>query len=793
MDRRSMLVAVVFATFALLAPYASAKVAPPPAPMGGFVDSILWVQQPSPAQALSDLDSGAMDLYTGAFTGSATLAALRADANLKPVDAHGRQYDLWVNPVAISDPSQFNPFTLQPVRRALNYLIDRDAINSNFFYGQGVPHAALWNLRHPEPARDPFYFADLERAYAFDPDRARGMIATAMTGAGATFDGTWKWQGNPIVIRLIQRIEDVRFNIAQYVATQLQSAGFTVELVPMSVGQAFEVVYFGPPDTGSWMVYTESFQQPWVTTWPDEWLADFHTGFSGETVWFFYSAPPELQDVATRLLFAQYSTLAERRSLIETGTRLAIEDSVRVWLVDSGTYAASNRVSAFVHDSANGLASPFTPRTARFATPGGTLRIGQAFQLTQAYQPWRGFGDGQGSDALIGNTFMDMGVLPQPHTGEFVPMRAAFAATTAGPSGTLLVPSDAIAYDASSNSWTSVAAGTTSLSKVTFDYTFGNWHHGVAITMDDVLAQVALIARRHHGDIASHDPFAASFRDFQFENLFRGLRVLDPDTLEVYVDLWSLNPSVIADVADVWPKVPWEVAELAMATVLRDQTRVSPNAAFGSGLTWLDLSRGNSLGFMDQALSDGTITTSGPGVTRPPGFFGFIDQTEAEGRWAAIVSWRASRDHYFPSNGPYALQFADVNAHQVLLDRSASYPFRADRWDALIGPPIVKLVIKPTDDINPGDSAVVKLTTSVGGKPRNDAILQYRIVRESDRAVVDEGVPTSGGDGRWRIELSSSFTATLSPGRYIVEVAASTPAAPYVVFQSRTFTIETDE
>jgi peptide/nickel transport system substrate-binding protein len=783
-------VAVILATVALLVPAISVSAAPPLAPAGGFVDSILFYEQRSSAQALSDLNSSAMDIYTGVFTNSADLGALRANPNLRPVEAYGRDYDLWVNPVAISNPNQFNPFTLQPVRRALNFLLDRDAINSNFFGRQGLPHAAIWHSWHPETARHPFFFADIERAYGFDPVRARSMIATAMIGAGATFNGTWRWQGNPIVVRLIQRIEDIRFDLARYVATQLESAGFAVELVPMSAGQAFGIVYFGPPDTGSWMVYTEGFQQPWVTAWPDEWLAGFHTFWSGETVWDRHSAPPALQDLATRLLFTQYNSLDERRALIETGVPLAIEDSVRVWLISSGTYAASNRVSTFVHDSANGLASPFTPRTARFATPGGTLRIGQTIQLTQAYQPWRGFAGGQGPDGLIGNTFMDLGILPQPHTGESVSIRAAYSVTTAGPFGTFPVPSDAMTYATSSNTWTTVPSGTTARSKVTFDYTFGNWHHGVPITMADVLAQVALIARRDHGDIASHDRFATSAHDGRFQALFRGLRVLDPHTLEVYLDDGSLIPSVSADIANVWPQVPWEVAELAMATVLRDKTRISLSSAIRSGLLWLDLSRGPSLGLMDQALSDGTVNRAGPGVTRPPGFSGLIGQAEAEARWAALATWRTSRGHYFPSNGPYALRSADVVTRQVLLDRAPSYPFPADRWDALIGPPIVELAIERPDDINPGDAASVTLRTSVGGEPRDDALVQYRIVRASDHVVVAQGVPTFVGGGRWRIDLSSAFTASLSPGRYIVEVAASTPAAPYVVIESRKFTIE---
>src|SRR5256885_3537019 len=151
-----------------------------------------------------------MDLYTGVFARSADLAALRANPNLRPVEAYGRDYDLWVNPVAISDPSQFNPFSLQPVRQALNYLLDRNAINADFFDGQGVPHAALWHSRQPEPARHPFFFADLERAYGFDPERARSIIGSAMTEAGGTVYGNSRWARKPGAVTLLPPLADGR-------------------------------------------------------------------------------------------------------------------------------------------------------------------------------------------------------------------------------------------------------------------------------------------------------------------------------------------------------------------------------------------------------------------------------------------------------------------------------------------------------------------------------------------------------------------------------------------------------
>src|SRR5213076_2593331 len=105
---------------------------------------------------------------------------------------------------------------------------------------------------------------------------------------------------------------------------------------------------------------------------------------------------------------------------------------------------------------------------------------------------------------------------------------------------------------------------------------------------------------------------------------------VDSDTLEVYVDFWHPDPSFIAAAADVWPRTPWEVGELAMLTTLHDHTRVSEATASIDGLDVIDLTKGNTVGFMDNEIASGNVTTSGPGVTRPAGFSGLISQADAE-------------------------------------------------------------------------------------------------------------------------------------------------------------------
>src|SRR5439155_1719599 len=258
-------------------------------------------------------------------------------------------------------------------------------INAQIFAGYGFAHTAMWNQAGPETARNPFFFHDLNRQYAYNYTRGRDMVFSALNASGAVYNGTWTWQGNPIVVNIVQRTEDQRFQVGQYVASQIQSLG----------------------------------------------------------------------------------------------------------LVATETFAYSDRISNVAYDLDGGLWSPFAVRTARFASPGGTLQVGQRLQFLSAWQPWQGFSSIY--DLVVGNTFMDSGVAIHPHTGQYIPVRAAFDTMTAGPAGSLSVPTDAILYNPSTGSWESVVPGTTSHSKVTFNYTFGNWHDGPAVNMNDILYDVALI------------------------------------------------------------------------------------------------------------------------------------------------------------------------------------------------------------------------------------------------------------------------------------------------------------
>src|SRR5439155_578276 len=160
-----------------------------------------------------------------------------------------------------------------------------------------------------------------------------------------------------------------------------------------------------------------------------------------------------------RLLAGQYTSVATRQSLFETAADMGIQDSVRMWLAAGATFPYSKKtIAPFVYDLAGATWSMFSTRNTRLLNPstgqpitGGTLNIGNRVQFVSPWVPWGPSGFSFLYDVLPYYDFTDPGVFPDPHTGLYIPIRAAFDVTTQGPTGNMAVPSTAYWFDAGSN------------------------------------------------------------------------------------------------------------------------------------------------------------------------------------------------------------------------------------------------------------------------------------------------------------------------------------------------------
>ena len=791
--------------------------------VGAFMDELFFFEQPNIDQALPEVSAGTnMQLYMFNLKSVQAIEKALADPNLNKVITPGSVDDLYINPVPHgAGVPGFNPFQIREVREAMHWLIDRDFIVEQVFGGHAVPFLSPPHPLQPEYLRQIVFFQNLDRQYTYQPQKARETIFAALEQVpGMTFgaDGKWSYQGSLLTVTIIIRTEDRRFDIGNYIADQVEGLGITVKRDYEPGPVAFRIVYFGDPTIGAWHLYTEGFGYTALDAWPDNYLAGFFTASAGEAVFDSYKPDATEADVMRRLELSLYSDVEERASLIRRGSELAMRDPVRLFLVaEQAVFISNKAITGYVYDLSGGPWTVFTTRSARYATPGGQLRIGQPLHFNSQWNTYRGFT--WLYDTVQARSFIDNGMYYDPHRGTWIPIRTTPTVTTSGgyTKPPLVVPRDALWFNVSSMQFESVAQGlpitknVTAVSKITYDYTFGKWHHGIDMSMDDVWYILANYFRRFQpafwgdltnritgklyaaGDLGQHDKRAASFSVVTFLSFFKGAKQIDADTLEIYVDFWHPDNGLIASLASTdlaWPSDPWECHETAVKTVLDDQTRFHATTARVQGKVLLDMIRGASL-----PLLDGALATLKAANEIPAGFSTIITAAEASARWAALEAWKNRdpdgtgplRGHYAVSNGPFFLDRVDPVNKQTTFKRFLDYPLPADKWDYLLVPKVATVSIGTIPEVVPGFDVTIPVTTTLGGQPYDQLSLDYLIVNPATGTVLFSGKPTRTAAGSWKVVLNASQTAQLVPGAYDAQLIGVGADAAVPISAKKTF------
>lgn len=131
---------------------------------------------------------------------------LAEQPGIEVATAGGAFMNIWINATRA-------PFDDPAVRRAMAFAIDREAISEAAFFGHGTP------LYGPPTTPDsPFYNEDLADSFAYDPDRARALLAEAGHADGFAAE-LIVYQGLPIYT-----------TTAQIVQANLQDVGIDTEI-----------------------------------------------------------------------------------------------------------------------------------------------------------------------------------------------------------------------------------------------------------------------------------------------------------------------------------------------------------------------------------------------------------------------------------------------------------------------------------------------------------------------------------------------------------------------------------
>ena len=108
----------------------------------------------------------------------------------------------------------------------------------------------------------------------------------------------------------------------------------------------------------------------------------------------------ELDEIGQRIFTGEFTTLEERNQLYQRATRIAVEESVRLWVATvQNSFAANSGLTGVTQDLVAGPKAPWTLREAE--VPGQSeLTVGHLWVWTErtTWNPVGGFGDVYSTD-----------------------------------------------------------------------------------------------------------------------------------------------------------------------------------------------------------------------------------------------------------------------------------------------------------------------------------------------------------------------------------------------------------
>ncbi len=705
-----------------------------------------------------------------------------------------------------SDKYDINPFCFRQIRFALNYAIDRDYIVKNIYKGLAIAKYAFYG---PD---DPVYteLIDIVAKYKFsyNPDLAKSVVTNVLTKAGAQLKGgVWYYNGKPVQVIGIIRVEDERHEIGLMFAHALEQMGIQVIREEVTFSEAIPKVYFTDPRDFEWHFYTEGWGKGAIDKWDPWQLAQFAAAWLGWSPgWFepsywnyrnytidFYSMltaqtqinakQVEQSNYVDYLVWLQKGLIKPGETVyvhnkqewinyLRKGTELGIQESIRIWIVATmDTYAARSDVKGVTLDLGAGLRNPFFYRGMHI--PGkNTIKVGHLHVFTAGtiWDPIGGFSDVYSVDPM--RATYDPWLWRHPFNGEPIPFRVTFTVQTAGPTGKLQVPDDAVWWDAQHHKWVPAKqlGRTEATSKVVFDLSQlvgTHWHDGETITCADIMGYYAeLLDIAYNPTKSSIEGSVASQLQQTFSSFVAFRFLPGQKKIEVYINYWHFDPNYIADYAVIAPSIPIPIilAEDYLAFVKKTYA-LSDTRSQKENIPHINLVLKDHAEAIAKALDEINFNDYKSWFTLPNGQTVMTPQ-EWQSRIAKIKNYIKEYGVAWISEGPFKLVKFDKDAQVLELEafRDPTYPFGPAKWVfGLPTPTAITSVIAPL--VEPGQSA--KITVMVTGLPPLHVKYILRDPATGQVIAVGDAKKTPTG---FVIELPAELTAKLQP-RYAYELA----------------------
>jgi len=788
-------------------------VTPEPEPVdrtGGWMDTIVVVREPSQDAAIARIAAGDIQAFADDVAGEAIVQAIEDAGNIQTRTQYGLFDEIFFNGGTCSDEALLNPFQNAKIREAMNYAVDRNYIADELYAGLAipkiVPHVEAGLVRGQIAAE----VRSLESEYAYDLEKAREIITAEMEGMGATMEnGKWTYNGAPVTLIGLIRIEDTRLEIGNYVANQFEELGFTVERVERTSGELSPIWISGNPLDCEWNWYTGAWSQDEVdredTLAFEQYYTDRVLPWENMAV---YDTPERLDEISLRLFNNDYTDLDERLDLIREGLPLAMEMSPRVWLTSRLSLVPFSDEVELTTDLAAGLAgSAMWPWTTKLVDEvGGSMTIALPDIFVEPYNPVGG--SNWVMDAFIKNAVRDQAFLPDPNTGLRWPSRAERAEVVVQEgfpmSKTLdwvdlsfepqiIVPDDAWAgWDAENQVFLTAAEvydePQTAVFKSTVYYPQDmfetiKWHDGTPLSVADfVIGMITQFDLSNENSPYYDENLLPDFE--QFQSAFKGVRIVSTDPL--VIEHWGNNPSLDAErsIYNWWPgdedtASGYDFGDAAwhnMALMLRGEEKglfaFTADKADVNEIEQTSLIAGPSLEIMANELTEAKDESYIPYAAT---LGQYITADEAVQAYSNLEEFARRYGHYYLGTGPYFLQGVFTVEGQALLAHNPQHPDAANRWDRFGPPAIPEVEIDGPGRLTIGEEGLFDVYIDAFGEPYavNDINSVTYLLFDAEGNLVEQGDAEAESDGLWTVTLSPDTTAGLAEGSNRLDVAVA--------------------
>ena len=735
---------------------------------GSFVDEVKFIQYLDENTALEEVRYGNLDIYYSRIS-SDRIESQDSRDGIQVFASSGGSYSILVNP-SISD--KFNPFSITDVRFALNYLVDRNLIVNELLGGHGKPMISNYGMY----AADYLSIIDEIESFHFEynPSYANDLITDALENAGAEkIHDIWYHDGEQIEISFFIRSDDhIRKSIGEILSYELENIGFKVKKDFGDLNKAFVVVYGSNPATQKWHLYTEGWGSSGFSKYDSVGLAQMYSpwfsnmpGNNDPTYWNYKN--DYIDALTQKIYIGDFTSAQERTSLIEEATKEGVNEAVRIFLASkTDQFIANENVDGVINALGAGITTRFTPINANSDTNSLVIGVKQIYQ--GAWNPIAGFSDTYSNQVWL--NLYDPGVFSHPFTGKIIPIRTGWEVENFGNDKKISVPEDAIIWDIDNQKWKKVGIDQYAISKITFDLILGDWHHNQKMDMNDILHSIYFLSEWGSAPYENDKTYDSEYSAQAIQNAktLIGIKPLDDNTIEVYVDYWHFDEAEIAAWATPWSSMPWEIVAASEDAVLDGKVSFSRSGSVSKSVNWPSLIVPNDANMIKEQLVEFKEIKYIPSSLKNSEH----DWQYFEQRYDAAIEWIDENGHAVISNGPFYLDNYSPESRTITINSfdSAGYPFDAGKWEEfeqIKFPKITNVEIPNVVDLKKELSVRVHTTDS--------SAIHY-FISNSKGETVTSGVK-SVSNGLSEIGLTEEETLQLDVGANTLKVFASSEEA----------------